>query len=1119
MAAIPSRDFFDLVKAIGESKSKQEEDRIITEEVIYLKKAVAQSNVPKKKMKEMVIRALYIEMLGQDASFAYLKSVELCASTTISQKRAGYLTAALFLSPDHEFRFMLVNQIQRDMKSTNMLEVTAALNAVCKLITEDMIPAVIGDVLNLLSHEMEIVRKKAVAALHRFYQMDKNSVLDHLPKIRRALCDKDPSVMGATLPLFQAMIVDDPMRFKDLVPSFVSILKQIIEHRLPREFDYHRIPAPWIQMNLVRVLALLGRGDQAASEGVYEVLAEVMKRADTGINVGYAVVYECINAVITIYPNGTLMDVAATAISRFIRSDSHNLKYIGIKALAGIVKDHPRYAADHQLAVIDCLEDPDETLKRKTLDLLFRMTNAVNVEFIVDKLLSFLASSVDDHFRSDLVNQISQCAERFAPSNAWYVQTIIRVFELAGDKVKINVAQTLTQLIAEGADEEEDDEELANEKDDELRKEAVENFLTLVDRSKLPAILTETLAWVLGEYGYLASSTSKEVIMDKLCYLIHISSEASTKATLVTALSKLIAQHGSCPGKVLQTISFFSQSRALDLQQRCVEVLALLRHPAIMVEVLPIDASCEDIDVDDQLSFLNDYVQKALNYGAKPYAVPLSFLEEGTDEDGESERKKQLKITPYAAPKMPAAAVSASLVSAVGASSVTPGVNGGLANASAGTPTAAAVPVAAVPTPTPLGPAINNHHSAPLSIATAQGNQLIGNRGVAQVWGRKPEPPPPPAPVPVPVPVPTPTETNNGIPLASPASASGLPHVAGSWGSPVATTSSPAPPAAAAVPAPVVPRVLTEKEKMAAALFGGVGGASSSGKQGSKRKSVVEPSVSVPTSPAPVPVPTPTVAPHSAETNGNIARHVSGENLPVVDLMGSMDLLGLDGHAAPHSAHPTFASPTPAAPVPVPSSSSAAILPHINLDEFELSLGSPSVALPPVPSLSPLAAPAPPSPAVVMPLNLSPAPSSAQLISDVFGGLDLTQPGAAAALANASSDFNMAPLVINTGEFGKRWGTTRFDTKQSIPISHWSRMDLEYLRRAIPPVYHHVESIPATQEAIFATTVTQIGAIVLLHCKVNVARRSCDIILKSSAQDVTQKAAQQIASAVTAFHG
>jgi hypothetical protein len=38
-----------------------------------------------------VPRALYVEMLGQDASFAYIKAVELCASSNIVQKRVGYL--------------------------------------------------------------------------------------------------------------------------------------------------------------------------------------------------------------------------------------------------------------------------------------------------------------------------------------------------------------------------------------------------------------------------------------------------------------------------------------------------------------------------------------------------------------------------------------------------------------------------------------------------------------------------------------------------------------------------------------------------------------------------------------------------------------------------------------------------------------------------------------------------------------------------------------------------------------------------------------------------------------------------------------------------------------------
>lgn len=178
--------------------------------------------------------------------------------------------------------------------------------------------------------------------------------------------------MGASLYILHDMAEADSSLHKDLVPSFVSILKQITEHRLPSSFDYHRMPAPWIQIKLLKMLALLGANDRRASEGMYDVLFDVLRRADTGINIGYAVIYDTVRTITAIYPSIQLLEAAASHIARFVGSDNHNLKYLGIKALASIVQVNQKYALDHQMVVVECLEDPDETLKRKTLDLLVR---------------------------------------------------------------------------------------------------------------------------------------------------------------------------------------------------------------------------------------------------------------------------------------------------------------------------------------------------------------------------------------------------------------------------------------------------------------------------------------------------------------------------------------------------------------------------------------------------------------------------------------------------------------------------------------------------------------------------------------------------------------------------
>ncbi len=55
---------------------------------------------------------------------------------------------------------------------------------------------------------------------------------------------------------------ESPESYKDLTGSFVTILKQVVGGKLPVDFNYHSVPAPWLQIQLLRILSLLGKEDQ-----------------------------------------------------------------------------------------------------------------------------------------------------------------------------------------------------------------------------------------------------------------------------------------------------------------------------------------------------------------------------------------------------------------------------------------------------------------------------------------------------------------------------------------------------------------------------------------------------------------------------------------------------------------------------------------------------------------------------------------------------------------------------------------------------------------------------------------------------------------------------------------
>jgi len=90
------------------------------------------------------------------------------------------------------------------------------------------------------------------------------------------------------------------------------ILQQVMDHRLPRDYDYHRMPAPWIQTRILECMSYLGADDEEASKQMYSVITLLLKKSDDmGINIGYALVYQCLKTILMIFPNQELYELAS----------------------------------------------------------------------------------------------------------------------------------------------------------------------------------------------------------------------------------------------------------------------------------------------------------------------------------------------------------------------------------------------------------------------------------------------------------------------------------------------------------------------------------------------------------------------------------------------------------------------------------------------------------------------------------------------------------------------------------------------------------------------------------------------------------------------------------------
>ncbi|XP_065670786.1 uncharacterized protein LOC105846624 isoform X7 [Hydra vulgaris] len=522
----------------------------------------------------------------------------------------AYLVLGILLEEKNDVECMMsIGSIQRDLKSTNLLEVSLGLQGACELATRDMLQAIINQVVTLLKHKSEIVRKRAIMVLLKFYEIRPKDI--DLSLFSNALLDTDPGVMGVALNAYLLLIYTDCMPYKHLVPVFVSILKQITSGKLHSGFNFNEIPSPWVQIKLLQILAQLGKNDKNCSEKMYPVLNMCLENTSMHAGIGCAVTYECMKTIATVYPDSSLINLASSKAALLLTSQNYNLKYLGVTMLSELVNINMSYASQHQMVVIEFLSDNDETLKRKALDLLYRLTNEHNVKVVCEKLTEYLQNTVDDFIKDNLVIRISTLAERYSPDIEWYIDIMTNILQVGGDSVQKDVVLNMMKIIEKGVDEDDNDED--GSLSDDLRRHAVISYISLLYSGIfLSDTFIQLICWVVGEYFTLVGGYSATELVDKFYELLDFPfKDLVTQCWVVSAIAKLVSIFDDIHIRPVEKIHF----KTIDARQRYIEMCNLKTYSKSTIS-----CKCNLKQFDSNLPFLDEFVNSCLQKGVKSYS-------------------------------------------------------------------------------------------------------------------------------------------------------------------------------------------------------------------------------------------------------------------------------------------------------------------------------------------------------------------------------------------------------------------------------------------------------------------------------------------------------------------
>ncbi|KAJ7630938.1 adaptin N terminal region-domain-containing protein [Roridomyces roridus] len=567
------RGLTQFIADIRGARVRELEEKRINKEMANIRKKFKDGNLDGYQKKKYVAKIIFTYILGYKVDVGHMEAVNLISSPKYSEKQI------LLMHENSDFLRLVVNSIRKDLDGNNEVDNCLALHAIANVGGSEMAEALVEDVHRLLISptSQSFVKKKAALTLLRLYRKhpDVFPAAEWALRIVSIMDDTDLGVVICVTSLVMALAQDHLAPYAVCYNKAVDRLHRlVIEHEYLATYAYYKVPSPWLQVKLLRLLQYYPPSDDPNIRTVlHEVLQTIMNNsAEPSRNVQHnnaqhAVLFEAIGLAIHLDSSSPLVGTAAILLARFISSKETNVRYLGLDTMAHLAAraDSLEPIKKQQNIIILSLRDKDISVRRRALDLLYSMCDVDNSELIVGELLRYLRVA-DYALREEMVLKIAILTEKYANSYKWYVDTILQLISAAGDHVGDEVWYRVVQIVTNTED---------------LQEYAAKVVFQHLKAPSTHESLVKVAGYILGEYGHLIANEPGYSPIEQF-RVLHGKSQFCVASTRSLLLSTYIKWVNVFPEIKPQLLNIFERYRHVldsELQQRACEFYALASRP------------------------------------------------------------------------------------------------------------------------------------------------------------------------------------------------------------------------------------------------------------------------------------------------------------------------------------------------------------------------------------------------------------------------------------------------------------------------------------------------------------------------------------------------------------